>query len=128
MTVHEAIQEAERVLPGVASPEGERGPRWQAIIHVGYFIGTDPDAVWAFVEKWGSHQDEDLRTAIATCLLEHLLGEHFADYFGKVEDAVHGSPIFGDTFSRCWKFDQAEQPENAKRWDKLLNESRGRLR
>jgi hypothetical protein len=29
------------------------------------------------VLKWGSHEDEDVRAAIATCLLEHLLEYHF---------------------------------------------------
>jgi hypothetical protein len=92
MTVQEAIAEAERVLPGVAAPEGQIDPRWQAIIELEWFIETDPEEVWGFIQRWGRHPDEDLRTAIATCLLGDLLESRFDDYFGKIEEAVRADP------------------------------------
>ena len=72
-TVQEAIRAADAVLPGRAAPEGAEDPRWQAIIAVGRFLESEPDAVWQFIQRWGVHADDDLRMAIATCLLEHLL-------------------------------------------------------
>jgi len=71
MTVEETIAAAESVLPGEAPPEGEIDPRWQAIVAVGEFIEEEPEAVWSFIVRWGASPDEDLRAAIATCLLEH---------------------------------------------------------
>ena len=71
MTVEETIAAAESVLPGEAAPEGEIDPRWQAIVAVGEFIEEEPEAVWSFIVRSGASPDEDLRAAIATCLLEH---------------------------------------------------------
>jgi hypothetical protein len=72
MTVDEAIATAESILPGQAAADGEIDDRWQAIIAVAEFIETEPEAVWLFARKWGSHADDDLRMAISTCVLEHL--------------------------------------------------------
>lgn len=123
MTVEWAIRVAEDLLPGEAAPEGETDPRWQAIIRVGDFIESDPEAVWSFIERWGPNASIDLRTAIATCLLEHLLEQHFSAYFSRVEVAVRGNRLFADTFRRCWKLGQAEEPGNADRFDALLRET-----
>ncbi len=73
MSVEDALSAAERLLPGVPAPKGATDERWQAIIPVGYFVEDEPEAIWPFVLKWGSHEQDDLRAAIATCLLEHLL-------------------------------------------------------
>jgi hypothetical protein len=45
MTVHEAIAQAEAILPGRAASEGETDPRWQAVIAVAGFIEAEPEAV-----------------------------------------------------------------------------------
>ena len=76
-SVQEAIGEAELLLPGVPADEDEPDPRWHAIIHVAEFLETDPEEVWAFACRWGTHEQEDLRGAIATCILEHLLDFDF---------------------------------------------------
>jgi hypothetical protein len=76
MDVLEAIRQAESLLPGEPVEEGQ-DPRWQAIIAVGEHIESDPEVVWSFIRRWGSHRQEDLRDAVATCLLEHLLEHHF---------------------------------------------------
>jgi hypothetical protein len=73
MTVDEAISAAESILPGHAAPDGEIDARWQAIIAVSEFIEAEPEVVWSFARKWGAHPDDDLRMAISTCVLEHLL-------------------------------------------------------
>lgn len=124
MNVEEAIAVAERLLPGVAAPEGETDPRWQAIIQLGDFIETDAEAVWEFIGRWGCHEDEDLRAAIATCLLEHLLDQRFEEYFPKVEVAVRSHRLFARTFVTCWKMGQAKEPGNAARFDRLQEECR----
>ncbi len=82
--VQRAIARAERILPGTPAPEGKRDPRWQAIIRVGEFIETQPEAVWQFTHRWGKHAQRDLRSAVATCLLEHLLEHHFDLMFPRV--------------------------------------------
>jgi hypothetical protein len=122
MTVVDAIEKANEILQGQKSFEGETDPRWQAVIDVGLFLYSHPEEVWDFACQWGQSSDEDLRSAIATCILEHLLGEHFDLIFPRVERAVKSSPEFADTFRRIWKFDQACEPSNEKRVDKLMRE------
>src|SRR2546422_4548175 len=84
MTVSEAIRRAELVLPGRPAPDGQLDPRWQAIIGVGRFVRSQPEAVWRFVRRWGCYRDDDLRAAVGTCLLEHLLEHHFDSLFPRV--------------------------------------------
>jgi hypothetical protein len=125
MTVREAIKAAEQLLPGQAAPDGQVDPRWQAVIAIGEFVKQDPEAIWPFVLRWGSHSDEDLRNAIATCLLEHLLEYHFDLIFPRVEAAARNDAFFADTTKKCCKFGQAKHPESAKRFEKLRAEIRG---
>jgi hypothetical protein len=120
MTVEDAILSAESILPSEAAPDGEVDARWQAIIEVSEFIETEPDAVWTFVRKWGAHADEDLRTAIATCVLEHLLEQHFDSFIERVEEAAREDSLFAHTVTGCWKLGQAEEPARAARFDRLL--------
>jgi hypothetical protein len=121
MTVQEAITRAESLIDRPAAPEGEIDPRWQAIIAVGEFIEAEPEPVWAFVLRWGSSPDADLRMAIATCLLEHLLEYHFDAFITRVEDAAQADPRFGDMATGCWEFGQTEDPERSARLERLIN-------
>jgi hypothetical protein len=104
MTVVQAIRKAERVLPGRKAPEGELDSRWQAIIDVAEHIGQHPDQVWRFARKWGSHANPDLRMAVATCLLEHLLEHHFERLLPLVSEACRQSKRLADAFSSCSEF------------------------
>lgn len=126
MSVTDAIAAAERMLPGTTAAEGCEDPRWQAIIGLADFIESDPDAVWAFVEKWGCHDDEDLRGAISTCLLEHFLEYRFEDYIARVEALARSNRNFANTVSSAWEFGRSEIPTNQKRLDALKKETRGR--
>jgi hypothetical protein len=119
MTVHEAIDRANEILPGVPAPEGEEDARWQRIIDVGAYIEAEPEAVWTFVARWGGAKDADLRDAVATCLLEHLFERHFDLVFPRVEVRATSDVLFADTFKRCWKMGQATLPTNAARPDAL---------
>ena len=122
MTVLQAIRKAERVLPGRAAPEGQPDPRWQAILRVGDHIEQHPEEVWRFTRKWGVHANADLRTAIATCLLEHLLAYHFSRIFPSLSEASRQSSRFADTLSRCWALGKARKPQNLKRLRALMKE------
>lgn len=117
--VHAFITDAERILPGKAAPKGAVDDRWQALIRVGDFVQSDPETIWPFVLKWGSHEDEDLRAAVGTILLEHLLEYHFDAIFPRVEAACHANPYFADTLKRCWKLGQANEAERGKLFDAL---------
>jgi len=111
MTVQEAIERADAILPGKSVPAGT-DPRWQSIIEVGEFILSEPDAVWTFAARWGCHSDPDLRAAIATCLLEHLLEHHFGRLFPHVERLALTDKRFADTFLQCWSFGQSTSLTN----------------
>ncbi len=118
MGVWEAIREADALLPGEPVEEGQDA-RWQAIIRVSEHIDSDPESVWEFIRRWGSHPQEDLQDAIATCLLEHLLEHHFAAYFPRVREAVWADLAFGKTFQKCWKYGLAEHAGNTEQFAAL---------
>jgi len=120
MTVQKAISEAEAILPSRAAPEGERDPRWQAVIAVAEFIETEPEEVWSFARRWGCSSDDDLRMAIATGVLEHLLEHHFDAFISRVEEAASANRHFANTVTRCWKFGQSEEPARAARFERLV--------
>jgi len=119
--VDRVIAEAERLLARPPASDGHIDLRWKALIDVADFVRSDPDDVWRFVLRWGTADDDDVRAAIATCLLEHLLEHHFDRTFPLVEDAV-SNPRFADTFCLCWKFGQSDRPPNAGRFDRLRKE------
>jgi hypothetical protein len=125
MDVNETIARAEAALPGERVPEDERDPRWQAIIALADFIESDPEPVWSFVERWGKHADDDLRAAVATCLLEHLLEHHFALIYPRMERLARSSHLFAETVGMCWQFGQSKVPENAARLESLVEGTRG---
>jgi hypothetical protein len=118
-SVEEAIRQAELVLPGSEAPEGAIDPRWQAIIAVGEYLESDPEPIWEFVCRWAECDDDDLKAALGTCLLEHLLEHHFATYFPKVERACVQSKQFARVFTTCSRFGQAEDSKNARRFNRL---------
>ncbi|WP_425618570.1 hypothetical protein NA78x_002279 [Anatilimnocola sp. NA78] len=118
MSVKQAIVAAEILLPGEPQAEG-LDPRWQALIAVAEFIEEAPEPIWQFVHRWGGNDSDDLRDAIATILLEHLLEHHFESIFPRVEEAVRRDRRFADTFLRCWKFGQTELPHNLSRFESL---------
>ena len=97
--------------------------RWQGAILLGEFCQTAPETIWPSVVRWGSNSDEDLRTAIATCVLEHILEHHFAPFFDRSRQIITaGNSAFSDTLRQCWHLGQAELPANKTRLDELLKE------
>ena len=124
MNVIEAIQNAAAILPGEYAAAGEKDYRWKATIAVGDFVESERDAVWAFVERWGVHADDDLRMAIATCVLEHLLEYHFDLSFPRLERLARSNPWFAEMVGWCSPFGEAELPENAAGINRLVKELR----
>ena len=102
--LEEAVRRAEQLLPGKPASDGAIDDRWQAIIAVGYFVDSEPETVWRFVERWGGHEDPDLRTAIAKCLLQHLLEHHTNAILPRARAAADRDARFADTLRRCWTF------------------------
>jgi hypothetical protein len=123
-TARHAIEQAEQVLAASTAPTDGADVRWSAIIWVAEFAETDPDELWAFALKWGSSPDADLRQAVASCLLEHLLEFHFATLFPKVAAAARTDSRFADTFIGCWEFGQTKEPTNAAQFHALKEELR----
>jgi len=119
-TLKEAIEAADALLPGAAAPEGDVDFRWRAIIRVGRFIQDEPHEVLQFVLRWGGHEDEDLRAAIATCLLEHLLEHHFNQTVSALADEIAQNPAFRSMCRLCWEFGDLEVPERRLKWRGLL--------
>ncbi len=117
--VNDAVREAESLLPGRAAADGEKDPRWQAIIKVGEYLPTDPEVIWPFIKRWGSYPDDDLSDAVACCLLEHLLEEHFEAYFPLVAELARSDTRFCRTVLMCWPFGETDQPRNRNRFDEL---------
>ena len=122
MDVHEAIAQANAILPHVAAREGELDLRWQAIIGVGEFVDTEPLAVWEFTKRWASAADDDLRTALATCILEHLLEHHFSDMLPRVREAAVADPGVAALVAKCWALGSAAEPYNIQQFETLKAE------
>jgi hypothetical protein len=122
--VRRAITRAESILPGRAAPDGQPDPRWQAIIRIGNFIEAYPEPVWKFARRWGKHTQADLRAAVATCLLEHLLEHHFETLFARVRREALASVRFADTLTSCWPVGLAALPRNVTRIERLKRELR----
>jgi len=118
-TIQRLIDHANAILPGIPAPEDEIDPRWQAVIRIGRYVETHPEEIWPFVCRWGKHAQSDLRAAISTCLLEHLLEYHFDLLFPLVQAEATKSVRFADTFHTCWLFGQAKLPENASMVERL---------
>lgn len=120
MAVELAIWAAEALLPGVGPVAHEKDPRWQALLSIRRHVGEDPEAVWQFVKRWASSEDETLRHALAVCLLQELLALHFVAYFPLVSERVREDHRFADTFQRCGKYGQAALPAQAQAFDELV--------
>lgn len=102
--------------------------RWDAAEAAGELIELRPWDVWRLVLRHGGSENEDTRTAVATCILEHLLEDHFHTFFPLLEAQIRaGNKLLGETLGLCWKFGVAEEPQNAERWDSLLREARRQM-
>lgn len=105
---------------GVGLSDPER--RWEAAAAAGEYVYDAPDDIWPIVLKYGSDVDEDVRQAVATNILEHLLEYHFERFFPLVEAEVQaGNTRLADTLCLSWKLGFSTQRDNSQRWDSLLS-------
>jgi hypothetical protein len=95
--------------------------RWSAAIAAGELVESRPQDVWDLILQHGTSENEDVRTAVATCMLEHLLEHKFNQYFPLVESEIRaGNALLGKTLLLSWKMGAAKQPANAAQWDSLV--------
>jgi len=113
--VDQAVQA--EIEGGLASGDEDR--RWKAAIRLGEYVQSAPEAVWELTARWGCSDDADTRTALATCVLEHLLEYHFEDVFPRTDALARTDSRFANTFLSCWKFGQSEERTNAARFEAL---------
>lgn len=118
--LRDCIQTADQVLRTEPASEASPSPRWQAVIAVGeYLRETDePELICDFIERWGTSNDDDIRAAIACCLLEHLIELHFEATFHRIESKVKKNWNFADCFRTCWS-NVRGSPSHRKRYDNL---------
>jgi hypothetical protein len=122
ITVDDAIAQANAILPHRSAPEGELDLRWQAIIGVSEFVESDPVPVWEFTHRWAANADEDLQTALATCLLEHLFEHHFGLVYPLVQRALQADPSIAPVVVKCWALGEATEGWHAAAFDQLKRE------
>lgn len=70
--------------------------------------------MWSFAERWGAVPDSDLQAAIATCLIEHLLEDHFELVSPLVIAAIAIRPVLAETVAMCWLPDELVATESAR--------------
>jgi hypothetical protein len=98
--------------------------RWQAAIALGEFVESEPERIWPVVLEHGSRRRADVRMAIATCVLEHMLQYHFDAFLPRAADTARRNRWFRDTVQSCWLMGQANTPANARRWKRLERQLR----
>jgi len=120
MDVDRAIRVAESLLPGNGPITVESDPRWVALLAVREYVVEEHEAIWEFVSRYGCYNQEVVRHGIAVCLLQELLAFHFGVYFQKVVRLVRENKRFADTFARCTRWGEGEEPGNAEAFDDLM--------
>jgi hypothetical protein len=105
----------------------ENNCRWQAAIVVGTNIESAPDEMWKVVRECGDSEDEDMRSAMATVLLEHLFELDFDRYFALVRGEVSSGRLrLLDTLDMCAFFDDEVGKRKVDNY--IRNARRGRPR
>jgi hypothetical protein len=99
--------------------------RWKAAAELSEFVQSAPSLLWPRVLKYGLSEDDDLRQAVATCIVEHVLEYHFGRYFPRLEhEVLMGNQNLGQTFLLCSKFGQSTEAENSRKWENLASKVR----
>ena len=95
--------------------------RWQALLILGRFAQSHPRELWPLVVKWGSDANEDIRTGVACCVLEHILEYyHFVEFFAEAKRVVlAGNRRFARTLSQCY---EPDLPRNGALFRKFVAE------
>ena len=99
--------------------------RWAAAAAATEYVYAEPDKIWPLVVRFGSSDELDVRQAIASCVLEHILEHHFETFFPRLEGEIRGgNGNLRDTLKLSWKLGHSESAANSARWDALIQETR----
>ena len=98
---------------------------WERVWAIASEMGDDalarPDLIWEDTAGALRHAEDEGITAIATCILEHVLENNFDEYIGRVEaEIASGNRSMLEALKRSWKFEQAKIGENSARWDQII--------
>lgn len=100
---------------------GDDSDRWAAAAQLSEYVADHPDRIWPMVLRLASSQKDDVRQAVATNVLEHILEHHFDKFFPLIEaDVQRGNENLRDSLRLCWKFGQSLDRSRSKRWDRLV--------
>ena len=112
-----SIAELERELES-----RDEAVRWAAAAELGEYVVDHPERVWPIVLRFGSSETEDMRQAIATNVLEHLLEHHFDRYFPLLEQEINrGNELLRDSLRLCWKLGKPLDSSRLARWNALTS-------
>lgn len=81
--------------------------RWQAFIVVGEFMESKPQEVCNIIVTYGASDDEDVRTAVGTVLLEHMIaGRHYGMCMTALKEALRREEgdLLRSTIRQCENF------------------------
>jgi hypothetical protein len=121
----------EQFLPLAAPLIGDSDDRcrWQGAIVVGESISDHPEMVWPVIVEYGASEDEDLRSAVATVLLEHIVEMHFEWAYPRLKAVLReGHPQFVDTLRRCWSTLTDDQERRIANLIRQAKRGRARIR
>ncbi len=108
-------------LADILLPDPNPNIRWRVLVDLSHFLEDQPEKIWPLIIEWGSVYNPDIRAGVALCLLEHLLGYHFEEFFEQSKQAImNGNTRFIYTLRHCRKMGQAEFPENARCFDEFI--------
>ena len=102
-----------------------RNRDWERVWEIAGAMGDDaltrPNAIWDDVASALRYAEDDGITAIASCILEHVLENSFDEYIGRVEaEIASGNRNMLEALKRSWKFEQAKTSANSERWDRII--------
>lgn len=102
----------------------DRSPevRWGGFQLLRTFVEASPEELWPLAVYWGSVKDRSIRAGVACFVLEHLLEYHFSLFFPRVLALIDGGNAeFAYTTACCLRLGQAEKPDNAKAFNRLVD-------
>lgn len=101
--------------------DGNESDRWAAAAELSEHVVSNSDRIWPTVLELASSDVEDIRQAVATNVLEHILEHDFDRFFPLIESEVkRGNENLRDSVRLCWKFGQSLDRRRSERWDALV--------
>jgi hypothetical protein len=96
---------------------------WSACVVLSYFVDQHPLQLFSIIQSVAEVASDDQRTALAKCLLEHLMESHFDFVIDSITIEPNPSQRFAlaDILSRCWPYGEAENHSNWKKVETLLS-------